>query len=186
MLKRILCILLALACLLACALAEETLDGFVFMDAIDWNSSANEAAAVLGKVQRKTEHDPEIGWLEVVLANDVEIYGVSGAQVLLLFYNDSLMEISCLFPETEVRDVQALIYIASEELGIARIYEKDNYLMDFMMGANTLCDWKLGEVTRAVLTRESKTEGNYVLYITNEEIGDAFSEKVLKEQEQEE
>ena len=186
MLKRVVCILLAFACLLSCALAEEVPDGFLFMDAIHWNSSANEVAAVLGEVERKTEHDPDIGWLEVVLANGMELYGVSGVRMLLLFYNDSLMDISCLFPETEVRDVQALIYVASEELGKARIYEKDNYLMDFMMGANTLCDWKLGEVTRAVLTRESKTEGNYALNITNEEIGDAFSEKVLKEQEQKE
>lgn len=186
MLKRFFCALLAFACLLACASAEEYLDGFLFMDAIHWNTTANEAAAVLGEVERKTEHDPDIGWLEVVLANGVELYGFSGVRVLLFFYNDSLMDISCLFPETEVRDVQTLIYTASEDLGEARIYEKDNYLMDFMMGANTLCDWKLGEVTRAVLTRESKTEGNYVLYITNEEIGDAFSEKVLKEQEQKE
>ena len=185
MLKRFFCILLVFACMLAFALAEEFPDSFLFMDAIHWNSSANEVAAVLGEVERKTEHDPDIGWLEVVLASGMELYGVSGVRVLLFFYNDSLMDISCLFPETEVRDVQALICTASEELGEARIYEKDNYLMDFMMGANTLCDWRLGEVTHAVLVRESETEGNYVLYITNDEIGDAFSEKILKEQEQE-
>ena len=180
MLKRFLCVLLVLLCLLSCALAEEYPDGFLFMNAIHWNTTADEAAAVLGEgVQRNVEHDPELGSAEVLVVDDTELAGHSVQRMIVQYYEDRLYYIMCYFSQTEVGDAQALAEGLSSFLGEPERHEEDSLGLDAfileMTGSRELYSWKNGDVTEASLMFVDAQQ-LYGLTIENTAVGDMFKQ----------
>ena len=178
--KRILCMLLVLVCLFSCALAEEYPDGFLFMDAIHWNTTADEAAAALGEgVQRKMEYDPELGSAEVLAVGDRELAGHPVQTMLVQYYEDRLYYIMCYFNQTEVADVQALADALSSFLGEPEIQEESSLsLSEFlfkMTGNQVLYSWKNGNVTEAELV-SMDSQQLYGLMIENTAVSDMFEQ----------
>ena len=180
MLKRILCMLLVLVCLLSCALAEEYPDGFLFMDAIHWNTTADEAAAVLGEgVQRKMEYDPELGSAEVLAVGDTELAGHPVQTMFVQYYEDRLYFIMCYFRQAEVTDVQALADNLSAFLGEPEIPAESSQSLDefflIMNGIQVLYSWENGDVTEAELV-SMDSQQLYGLMIENTAVSDMFEQ----------
>ena len=180
MLKRFLCMLLVLVSLLTCALAEEYPDGFLFMDAIHWNTPADEAAAALGEgVQRNAEYDPELGHAEVLLVYDTELVGYPVQRMIVQYYEGRLYYIMCYFNQTEVTDVQALADGLSLFLGEPEIQEDSSHSLDeflFKMNGNQLLySWKNGNVTEAQLV-SLDSQQLYGLNIENTAVNEMFEQ----------
>ena len=181
MLKRFLCVLLVLLCLLSCAQAEEgdprKYDGRDF----HWGVSLEEILALLGDdAVHDEDSEPAIGTMDIVRAQVDAAYGVEDVLITAAFFDDALMMIGFLFPAEGISDVQVLVDMVSAELGEANMYGEKVSLMDLIDETKTICDWKKDDKTEAELIRESADAGDYILSISNAEVMKMFEERFME------
>lgn len=144
--------ILLLVCMMLCsfALAEDVLPAekvpFSFLDgAITWETTVDEAVAILGEdVQRADDADDTIGTAVLLQGSAIDVFGYEALGLTMLFVNDKLCTIECTYDEDVVDDIDNLVAAANEVYGEGEIQvmvSLNDYLSSIMNEAKTYCVW---------------------------------------------
>lgn len=164
------------ACILAlvfvpCLAYGEAYD-FAFMDAITWNTSADEAMEFLGEgAMRVDDKDDSIGSLTLLRAEGVEVFGYLATALTLVFYNSELEGIGIAYTDEAVSDVETLIGCVEKVYGHSeRLREDVKTLFDFIYGSKTRARWKLGAETEIKVVDYTEVDGQYPYLVSIENL----------------
>ena len=133
------------------ALAEDVQSaekiGFTFLDgAITWETTVDEAMAILGEgTQRADDSDDIVGTAVLLQSAPMNVFGCEALGVTLLFVNDQLCTIECTYEEDVVDDLDRLVDAANEVYGEGDIQIKlslNDYLSSIMNEASNYCIWE--------------------------------------------
>ena len=158
--KRILCILLAFACLFSCTLAEK-LDARALLSSIDWHIAPEELEIFLGGDTEVLESsDPRYGTDKLLFVQD------NDERISYYFFNDVLCQVEWLIEKDAVPE-DVLIDRLSDIFGEEKEAANDYGLNDMMDGTDTLCVWNGDASLSARLFRAERGHGNYVFQVAN-------------------
>ena len=162
--------------------ADESIDEFVFMDMITWNSTIDEAVQFFGEnAQRIDDADEAIGTATALLIKDIPVYEHVASDVGLLFFDGRLLSIEIAYMKEEISDVQALIRVLEQIYGPSeKLHQDETTLSDLLYGTQLCARWRIGGNTEIQISDFSESEGQYQYYITinNNEGWEYFTDKI--------